>query len=395
MISKAHPQEKKALRALQTGGPAPPAIKIQGGKSKPMYQQVMQSLRQNLGDRETIEPFAGAGSLSLGFRPTQASLFDINPDLASFHTRLIDNPESLRFDPLDYTFRAGDPVMMENLDTNQMMNIGEVPEEWEDRFGDRPFYMGTKFYELRNKFNELRYREITEGLYESERAEKDRLFLLLQYMTNNGLLRYSPDTPSRASKYNSSLGGTPLPNIETPFESAYFDTIGKDKVGPGRGIMRGQGNTFRLQKLPGGEGEWNVDPWSEIMEEWQYIRRPIDELITSDDIDLDPNRQIAFIDPPYHQELGAHTFFDLSDQERVRALTETLVGEGMPVASFNSFTDEIVNPLRDMGLDIHQLARRDTSASKASSRGVKPELMAMANIPQNAFQQTWSELRNL
>ena len=59
-------------------------------------------------------------------------------------------------------------------------------------------------------------------------------------MTNNGLLRYSPDTPSRANKYNSSLGGTPLPNIETPFESAYFDTIGKDKVGPGRGIRRGR-----------------------------------------------------------------------------------------------------------------------------------------------------------
>ena len=56
------------------------------------------------------------------------------------------------------------------------------------------------------------------------------------------------------------------------------------------------------------------------MEEWQYIRRPIDELITSDDIDLDPNRQIAFIDPPYHQELGAHTFFDLSDQERVPSI---------------------------------------------------------------------------
>jgi hypothetical protein len=36
-------------------------------------------------------------------------------------------------------------------------------EEWEDRFGDAPFYMGTKFYELRNKFNELRHREITEG----------------------------------------------------------------------------------------------------------------------------------------------------------------------------------------------------------------------------------------
>ena len=131
------------------------------------------------------------------------------------------------------------------------------------------------------------------------------------------------------------------------------------------------------------------------MEEWQYIRRPIDELITSDDIDLDPNRQATFIDPPYHQELGAHTFFDLSDQERVRALTETLDEFGIPTVSFNSFTDAIVNPLRDMGLDIHQLARRDTSGSKASTRGVKPELMAMANVPQDAFQQTWSELRNL
>ena len=133
-----------------------------------------------------------------------------------------------------------------------------------------------------------------------------------------------------------------------------------------------EGNTFKLQKLPGGEGEWNVDPWSEIMEEWQYIRRPIDELITSDDIDLDLIVG-GLHDPPYHQELGAHTFFDLSDQERVRALTETLDEFGIPTVSFNSFTDAIVNPLLDMGLDIHQLARRDTSGSKASTRGMKPE----------------------
>jgi hypothetical protein len=95
--------------------------------------------------------------------------------------------------------------------------------------------------------------KLQKALYESERIEKDRLFLLLQYMTNNGLVRYSPATPSRANKYNSSLGGNPLGEIQTPFESAFFEAMGKDiKQDREEESCVVKGNTFRLQKLPGG-----------------------------------------------------------------------------------------------------------------------------------------------
>ena len=67
---------------------------------------------------------------------------------------------------------------------------------------------------------------------------------------------------------------------------------------------------------------------------------------------------------------------------------------GIPTTVFNSMHPSIVDPLREAGFDIHELGRKDFSSSKAESRGIKGELMAMANIDQDAFQSAWDEARN-
>ena len=53
----------------------------------------------------------------------------------------------------------------------------------------------------------------------------------------------------------------------------------------------------------------------------------------------------------------------------------------------------IVDPLREAGFDIHTLGRQDMSGSKAETRGTVGELMAMANVPQDAFMQAWQRLQ--
>ena len=127
-IRKEHPQYRRALRALQTGGSLPPAIKIQGNKANPQYQAIGRALKQIMPDRRVIEPFGGAAGLSLGMRPQEALLMDINPDLASFHQRLINDPDSLSFEPETFTYEAGDSVMMPNPNTGEMMDLGTVPQ---------------------------------------------------------------------------------------------------------------------------------------------------------------------------------------------------------------------------------------------------------------------------
>lgn len=387
-LRKMHPQYRKALRALQTGGSLPPAIKIQGNKANPQYQAIGRALKQIMPDRRVIEPFGGAAGLSLGMRPQEALLMDINPDLASFHQRLINDPDSLSFEPETFTYEAGDSVMMPNPNTGEMMDLGTVPQSLVDEMGGDPFFMGPKFYELRQEFNELRRKEGEGVISQRERQRKDQLFLVLQHMSMNGLLRYSPKTPNLFNRWAGSLRFTGNKPIEPSFESAYFDLMQgqKDRLKPGTG------NTFRPQKLLGGKGRWELDPWSEAMQGWEYRDRPLHEQLESD-IELNPAKDAFILDPPYMGEEGALDFFTMDDQERTLALIEGLASHGFPTVVFNSFAPEIVDPISDMGFDIHELQRKETSGGKGAVRGKKSELMGMANIDQDAFQNAWEKMR--
>ena len=67
---------------------------------------------------------------------------------------------------------------------------------------------------------------------------------------------------------------------------------------------------------------------------------------------------------------------------------------GIPTTVFNSMHPSIVEPLRDAGFTIHELGRKDFSSSDPNTRGIKGELMAMANIDQDAFQAAWERAKN-
>lgn len=386
-IRKEHPQYKKALRALQTGGSLPPAIKIQGNKANPQYQRIGRALKQMFPNRRVIEPFGGASGLSLGMRPERSVLMDINPDLASFHQRLIRDPESLEFDPEEFTYQAGDSVMMPNQNTGEMMDLGKIPQSMVDDMGGKPFFMGPKFYELRQEFNELREKEAIGVIAQSERQRKDQLFLVLQHMAMNGLLRYSPSTPSYFNKWNSSIRFTGNKPIDQGFESAYFDMMGDQ---PNR-LKPGKGNTFRPQTLLGGKGRWKLDPWAEVMQDWEYLNRPLDEQLSSD-IGIDPSEDMFLLDPPYLGEEGALNFFTMDDQRKTLAMIEALKDNAFPTVVFNSFEPAIVDPMKQMGFDIHELQRKETSGGKGAVRGKKSELMGMANVDQGIFQNVWDQM---
>ena len=390
MIRKAHPQAKRAQAGLDTGGPIPPAVKIQGGKSKPLYNQIGQALSRIMPDRRVVEPFGGAAGVSLGMRAKEALLSDINPDLVSFHNRLIDDPWSLEFDPEEFTYSVGDDILMPDFKTDEVHDLGKVTQSMADPFKGDPFFMGPKFYELRDEFNELRRKDSQGVIAQSERKRKDQLFLVLQHMSMNGLLRYSPAEPSYENKWAGSLGFAGKEPINQPMESGFFEMMReRNQKLP---IKEGKGNTFRPQRFAGGKGKWEMNPWSQAMQGWEYTHRPLRDLMTSD-IALDDKADQFIVDPPYWGEQGAHTFFGKEGQDQTLALLEALKASKFPTTIYNSFSPDVVEPVRDLGFDIHELSRRDQNSGKASGRGMKPELMGQANIDQTAFMNAWNNIR--
>ena len=99
------------------------------------------------------------------------------------------------------------------------------------------------------------------------------------------------------------------------------------------------------------------------------------------------DKNLITFDPPYFGEEGAHGFFNEQEQNRLLQQIIDAKDRGVPTVVFNSMSPSIVNPLRDAGFDIRELNRQDMSGSKASTRGTVGELMAMANVPQDSFNE--------
>jgi len=110
---------------------------------------------------------------------------------------------------------------------------------------------------------------------------------------------------------------------------------------------------------------------------------------------LSPDESAIAWDPPYFKEEGAHKFFGLSDQQQTIEQMIDAKNRGVPTVVFNSMNPSIVDPLREAGFDIHTLGRQDYSGANPESRGIVPELMAMANIDQDAFMQAWNQSRGI
>ena len=380
----------------------PTAFRLQGVKNNPMYSQIMAALRETLGDREMIETFGGGGGLSLGFKPSRAIINDINPDIGNLMRRIIREP--MKIDPEQYNVGVGDPITIPHPELGQM-EIGTMTEEMKNRFGEgNSTFIPAHFYNLRNQYAGLREKAARGTATPEEYDKMAEIFYMLQLTGFNSLVRYGKgrELPSWDNPYSTPPGTTRskkyIPEDEElagsffqQMKDAGFYDPEKDRY---KGRIQPGGNAFRPTPIRGGVGEHDFTPWHDAMKDWDWRTGNAFEFYDDIKDQMKADKNLLTFDPPYFGEEGAHGFFGKDEQERLIQQMIDAKNRGIPTTVFNSMHPSIVEPLRDAGFTIHELGRKDLSSSDPNTRGTVGELMAMANIDQDAFQAAWESQKN-
>jgi len=380
----------------------PTAFRLQGVKNNPMYSQIMGALRETLGDREMIETFGGGGGLSLGFKPSKAIINDINPDIGNLMRRIIREP--MKIDPEQYNVGVGEPITIPHPSLGQM-NIGTMTEEMKNRFGEgNRTFIPAHFYNLRNQYAGLREKAASGTATPEEYDKMAEIFYMLQLTGFNSLVRYGKgkELPSWDNPYSTPPGTTRskqyIPEDEE-LSGSFFQQMKdaglydaeKDRY---KGRIQPGGNAFRPTPIRGGIGEHDFAPWHDAMKDWDWRTGNAFEFYDDIKDQMKADKNLLTFDPPYFGEEGAHGFFGKDEQERLIQQMIDAKDRGIPTTVFNSMHPSIVEPLRDAGFTIHELGRKDLSSSDPNTRGTVGELMAMANIDQDAFQTAWESQKN-
>jgi site-specific DNA-adenine methylase len=380
----------------------PTAFRLQGVKNNPMYSQIMGALRETLGDREMIETFGGGGGLSLGFKPSRAIINDINPDIGNLMRRIIREP--MKIDPEQYNVGVGEPITIPHPTLGQM-NIGTMTEEMKNRFGEgNRTFIPAHFYNLRNQYAGLREKAASGTATPEEYDKMAEIFYMLQLTGFNSLVRYGKgkELPSWANPYSTPPGTTRskqhIPEDEElagsffqQMKDAGFYDPEKDRY---KGRIQPGGNAFRPTPIRGGSGVHDFTPWHDAMKDWDWRTGNAFEFYDDIKNQMKADKNLLTFDPPYFGEEGAHGFFGKDEQERLIQQMIDAKNRGIPTMVFNSMHPSIVEPLREAGFHIEELGRKDNSSSDPNTRGTVGELMAMANIDQDAFQAAWESQRN-
>ncbi len=98
-----------------------------------------------------------------------------------------------------------------------------------------------------------------------------------------------------------------------------------------------------------------------------------------ENLDLNPRKDLAAVDPPYAGEAASYGI-NMGDvgQEALADQLGELAEEGLPIVAFNS--PNVAEMYRDRGFKTLLNRRLDTAGTRAASRGIKPELIALANV---------------
>lgn len=124
---------------------------------------------------------------------------------------------------------------------------------------------------------------------------------------------------------------------------------------------------------------WNYRHYKPMMENWEMDAMPVDEFLR--DKEIDTNRGVMTIDPPYEgEQAGYADKFDMKtgQQQQLASRLGELAEDGMPIIAYNS--PLVADLYRDQGFNTMLNRRRDNTAT-VGKRGIKPELIATANIP--------------
>ena len=401
-----HPVEVKQRRPVTPDQFLPSPFKLQGVKNNPMYREIMQALKQTIGDRVIYEPFGGGGGLSQQFKAKRAVLNDINPDIGNFMRRIIREP--FQIDSDKYNLSVGDPIMFQHPNFPQLgqMNLGTMTQERMDRFGQgKPTWLPAHFYQMRDRYNALRQKAAQGTATQEDYDLMSELFYMIQLTTMNGLVRYanSRQLPSWNNPYSVSPGVTrkkELLPVDAEIEEALMSRMREEglyneETGKYKGRIQPGGNLARITPFRGGGGMHDFSAWHDAMKDWEW--RTGNAFDFYDDVkdELDPSKSLLTFDPPYYGEEGAHGFFNQEEQDRLISQIIDAKNRGIPTIVFNSHHPDIYQPLVDAGFYTENLDRMDLSGVKSETRGMKDELMALANVDLDSFLPAWKAMRGV
>tara|TARA_R100000951_G_scaffold59127_1_gene49799 strand:+ start:11211 stop:13505 length:2295 start_codon:yes stop_codon:yes gene_type:complete len=401
-----------ALRGYKEGNPLKTVLPIQGVKNAPMYGHIMNAIRDVLGERDTYENFAGMGGLSHQYQAKRAILNDINPDLGRLNRGMIAKP--MKVDVTAQNLKEGDPILFPH-DELGMMNLGEITPELATLFGEgNETFLPAHYYKLRHDFNKLREKERLGMATNQDIDDLNSKFYILQQMGMNGLVRYSPSNalPSLDIPYSVSPGARGLKTpVHQPIEDAFFNQLtdaglasyndegeykytGRSPSAGSYRLMKPGGNLARPQRMKGQGGIHDLTRWHEAMKDWEYRTGSAFDFYNDVKDEMNPETSQFLVDSPYFGEQGAHNHFLEPEQ---KLLIEQLIdakNRGIPTTVFNSMHPSIVKPLEEAGFHIEPLQRLERSTPVAGDRVKVGEMMAMANIDQDAFQTAWERRKN-
>ena len=123
---------------------------------------------------------------------------------------------------------------------------------------------------------------------------------------------------------------------------------------------------------------WDYSHYAPLMRGWDLRNMGIADFMDSDLVN--PEQDFLVLDPPYLKQ-GANYTPDGFDrlQQPMAEWAGGLAQQGLPIVAFNS---QFARPLYDkerFNTILH--SRMDTSGGRGGQRGVQPEMIAYANIP--------------
>jgi site-specific DNA-adenine methylase len=392
---------------IKEGQPLPTPLRIQGVKNNKMYREIMQALRQVLGERVMYSPFGGGGGLPHQYQAKRAILNDANPDIGNFMRHLIREP--MQIDADKYTPPIGSRITL-NHPKAGMIDYGEWTKERATKHGEGKTWLPAFTYGLRDQYNLLRQKAADGTATDEDMKRLAEMFYMIQLTGFQSLVRYGNqnELPSWSNPYSVPAGLGRDKRKDLPDEGlneSLFGQLramglydpekdtGKRGAQPYEGGFQPHGTLNRITPLRGGGGISDFSPWHEAMKDWEWRTGLASDFYEDVKEQMTPEDSLLDWDPPYFKEEGAHKFFGLPEQQQTIEQIIDAKNRGIPTVVFNSMTPAIVDPLREAGFDIHELGRKDFSSSKAESRGVVPELLAMANIPQDEFMAAWEQMK--
>jgi site-specific DNA-adenine methylase len=317
----------------------PSPFKWAGSKAKPHYLGPLRDAAQKTGAKRLLEPTLGGANIALNMPMREVAANDADAYLMNAYQQMRDAPGGLE---LDWKPWKGHGM------TEGKWKGDEMPDP--DRIS-KPTFLGPKA--SRGKYADYDgpvMRGITSGedpgsfnamIADMQAGEPiDRQRMAEMFMMNQQLSMNAWSRLNRKGQYNQSPGSLKI-----------------------------------------GEDKWNYNEYAPLMEHWTMSQSPLDDFL--ENVEADPLRDMAVLDPPYGGgEVGGYDYLDMMGGDAHKDLAEQLGGlaeDGLPIVAFNAATE--ADHYRDQGFRTLLNRRPDSTSSKASSRGIKPEMIAIANVP--------------